>query len=220
MESEWKIRVAPRKLASGEVDNELVEVWKPNNKSDDAMLMFNPTISLVIRNRMAKDTKAIIIPITMIYSFENCLSVIYNRLMTDGLYRMDKGTMYIDAKIAEKCSIKLSVFKDNITFIPIIIYTKHTEEPIKGIRLYLSGTPILELRHNDIREVCEILNHLDINTYTVALAMLEKMSTMDAKLDTMLANQVTMMEYLSSLIASQHTQSAKIASDSFSWETV
>ena len=220
MESDWKIRIAPRKLATGEYDTELIEFWKPSNKADDSMLMFNPSISLNIKNRAVKDSKAIIVPINLVYAFENCLSVIYNKLSTSGLYKVDRGKMYIDAKIADKCSIKLSVFKDSITFIPIIIYAKHTEEPIKGIRLYLSGTPILDLRHNEVREACEILSHLDINTYSVALAMLEQMSTMNEKLDAVLSNQVTMLEYLNSLIVNKQIGGSSTASTPFTWESV
>lgn len=194
-ETDWRIKITPRKRRDGTYESSAVSFWSPEH-TDETMLIYNPIISIVMRNRFDKSA-VITIPINQVYALEDALSVAYNNLNTKGLYTTDGQKLYIDAKIADKTAIKLTCFRDVIILYPIIMYLPSGEE-LKGIRFVSNGKPVADMRHVDIRELCEKLNHMDLQTFSIIASMLEKMGEMDQKLDRILETQAEILQLLKS----------------------
>jgi len=200
VESDWKVRIVPRRAPSGEYDEEIFSTWKPDK--DEEMLIFNPSISLVVRNRTDRNA-SVSIPISLTYALESCLSAVYSRLQTKGLYTMVNNELYLDANIAEKCAVKLSIYKSHIVLIPVVVHNTTTDEMLRGIRLWYGGNFVANLRHNEVRELCEVLNHLDIQAYTMILALAERITKMDEKLDQVISSQSLILSMLKDLGATK-----------------
>lgn len=193
-ECEWKIRVLPRKNQDGRYDEELYDVWSPTGK--ESMLVFNPTISIVIKGRHGDNQVSAMVPIHMVYALEHCLSTVYERLQVKGMYRSEGSSLYIDGNIAGRNATKLSLYRASLVMIPAVVTDRFTGKMLRGVRLSYDGDVIGDLHHAELREICEVLNHLDINSYSMILALAEKLVRMDRKLDTILDGQAMILSIL------------------------
>lgn len=193
-EAEWRIRIAPRKRKNFE-RSELITFWNPSDSSDsESMLIYNPTISINVKNRYDSQLSAII-PVNMAYALEDALNVMYENLQTKGLYTKDGNILYIDPKVADKCAVKIPCFTGSIILYPAKIQTKSGEE-IRAARVVSDGKVIADMRHEELRELCELINHLDIQTFSLIASLLEKIDNMDKKLDRIMEAQATILDLL------------------------
>lgn len=194
-EAEWRVRISPRKMQDGTYDASTVSFWTPpDGSAEDRMLIYNPTIGITVRNRFNKGD-GILIPITLLYALSNKLMIVYNNLNTKGLYTTDGSKLYIDAKLADKAAVKLMSYRDTIIFYPVKVSVGSGEE-IKAIRIVANGKTIADMRHDEVRELCETLDHLDIQTFSLILSMMEQMNYMDEKLDRILQTQSEILQIL------------------------
>lgn len=194
VECDWKIRILPRKDQDGRYESELYDVWKPTKGEE--VLLFNPSISLVIRGRQGTEPTSVLVPIHLVYTLEHCLSSVYERLHTKGLYRSEGGTLYMDGNIAGKTAVKLSLYRASLIMIPSVVIDKFSNKTLRGIRLTYDGNTIGNLQHTEVREICELLNHLDVNAYTMVLALAEKLTRMDQKMDKIIDGQSMILSIL------------------------
>lgn len=194
-EAEWRVRISPRKMQDGTYDSNTVSFWTPpDGSADEKMLIYNPSVGISVRNRFNKGD-GILIPITLLYALSNKLMIVYNNLNTKGLYTTDGSKLYIDAKLADKSAVKLMSYRDTIIFYPVKV-SVGTGEEVKAIRIVANGKTIADMRHDEVRELCETLDHLDIQTFSLLLSMLEQMNYMDEKLDKILQTQSEILQIL------------------------
>lgn len=212
-ETTWRIRISSRKNPE-KPEGDIISKWTPNTSNAESMLIFNPMISLVVRNRF--DTqKSILIPMTMFYPLGNILSVCYNGLANDKLYKQDGNTLYMDGNQAKHTARKLSCFKDVLVLHPCVISTNSGD--LKGIRIINASkdATIGDLRHQEVRDLIEKISHMDIQTYTLVLSLLDQLDQMDQKLDRMISLQTEILGILKS--EGIPKKDVKIKNDDFDW---
>lgn len=213
--TEWRIRINPRVNPDGSKE-ELVRMW--TTPENETMLIFNPIVSIVIRNTKDKTLPNISVPINRAYGLEDALSVVYNNLKTKGLYKSDGNKLYLDNNIAEKCSTRLNCYRDIVVFRPSVLYLP-TGEDVKGIIIVTNGQIIGELRHDEIRECCEVLNHLDVQTYTLIASLLDQQQKMEGKLDRIIQNHSEVLMSLNQILKNQTAQMPEQKPDTpFTWK--
>lgn len=183
--TEWHIRVSPDGVKE-DGPEEIFRVWLPNGEKDNSKrwVFYNPKIAIMIRSRLDKTAKYFV-PMTMFYSLKDALRIMYGRLAGKELYSKEDGVLYLNqSKVAEN-SIKLSIFSDSFIFKPALIEVSE-EETKRGINIIStrsSDIAPLEMDVNEVKTIYEIIDRLDVNTYTLILAMAEQLGEMDLKLD-------------------------------------
>lgn len=214
--TEWRIRINPRKNVDGTEAERIVNFWEPPNRKGDGMLIYNPIVTINVRNSRVKDAPSINIPINKAYGLEDALSVVHNNLRVKGLF-MNEGTkLYLDIKLAEQYSTKVNCFRDIVVFRPAVLYLP-TGEDVKGIQIICNSQLIAEIRHDEIRELCEVLNHLDVQTYVLVASMLEGQYLLDKKLDRVLEQNSELLMLVNRLLKSQEVNKQTNPSDPFAW---
>lgn len=199
----WKIRVSPEgfrtvgKTKESVVEESFFRMWTPDGKSH--YLFYQPRIILFIQEPKQPDTR-VIIPISALYLIKDMMQASYHRLGTDRLYTKNDGVLYCDEKIAKSLQLSMKLPKENTVYsIPTIITNPYTGEESRGIKLISTqaGGKPCHITEDEIRTIYEILDRLDVNTYTTILSMMEKLVTMDGKLDRILETQNTILHILS-----------------------
>ena len=188
--------------------------------------MYNPSIGLIIRNKF-ESKNYIIVPIHMMYGLINILSVINNRLDNKKLYTSEGNRLYLDAGKAVESSVKISCFSDSIYIVPSVMEVD--QQDLKAVQIKHNSTiyPVIgTMTYRELHQVTETLRHMDFQTYSIILAMLEKIVTIDTKIDQILDTQTEILRLLrgegiksSKVNIDANKQTAKIQSD-FSWEGV
>lgn len=154
------------------------------SKIGNQSLIFSPTVALVLRGRGQNRSDAWI-PVNLFYRFTSTLSHAYHSLSTDKLYYSDKGTLYLDRKIADAQTRKISLFRNSLTLSPDIAYDR-TGKQMKGVLFSVDGTAMGVMGHNDVLGMVEMLDHFDINTYSLLAGVVDELESMSSKVDTIL----------------------------------
>lgn len=193
---EWRIHVNPKGLKNdGPNDHRpLITFWTPNGEPQSRMLLYNPKIALVGRMKRAQVEENIYIPLNLLYAFANKLSMVYQGLSSSGLKKRDGSNLYIDQNQAIRLSQKLSLFSKSVVMVPSVLTIHDTE--VLGVQFTVGGKFAGSMPHSDIRELCEILNHTDIQVYSLILSMMETIDTMDQKIDRILETQSEILSLL------------------------
>lgn len=222
METQWKIRISPKTSPTQQNNNQsIITTWAPN-LSNNQMLMYNPTIGLLIRNR--KDTKNyIIVPIHMIYLFINSLIVVNNNLDKNKIYREEDNHLYLDTAKVIDSSVKMSCFSDSIIISPSIM--ELNQQDIKAVQIKHNSTimPIIgNLTHRELHQLIETLRHMDFQTYSIVLALMERIVIMDQKIDTIMETQKEILGLLKGEGIKSNKVSIKTNNpiSDFTWEGV
>ncbi|MCM1532579.1 MAG: hypothetical protein NC114_09955 [Ruminococcus flavefaciens] len=147
-------------------------------------LIFSPTVALVLRGR-GKTQMDAWIPVNLFYRFTSTLSHAYHSLSTDKLYYSDGGTMYVDRKIADAQARKISLFRNSLTLSPDIAYDR-TGKQMKGILFSIDGNAMGVMSHNEVLGMVEIMDHFDVNTYSLLAGVVDELESMNSKIDTVL----------------------------------
>ncbi len=178
-ELSWRIRIAPRLNKDGK-PLPITSKWKPTG--GEPMLIFNPRVSINIKPNYGDNTSSITIPLNMTYALVDALNVMYDRIQTKGLYTRDGKKLYIDAKIASQCIYKIPVYTSSILLIPSKISPTDLDET-KSIKVIYDGQEYGEIRHDELRELCDVMNRIDFTSYTLLCSLLEKVYDLDDKLE-------------------------------------
>jgi len=163
-------------------DEPLVVRYK--SKVGNQSLIFSPTVALVLRGRGQNRLDAWI-PVNLFYRFTSTLSHAYHSLTTDKLYYSDKGTMYMDKKISESQTRKISLFRNNLVLSPDITYDR-TGKQMKAILFSIDGEALGMMGHNEVLGMVELLDHFDVNTYSLLAGVVDEMESLHNKLDTVI----------------------------------
>lgn len=194
MTSIWKIRVSPNGVKDSQPE-ELFKVWMPNNGKEKSKrwIFYNPKIAFIIQYKFNNMIKYYI-PVSMFYALKDTLKVMYNRVLDKDMYTKINGKMYLNESKANENKVKLTMFSDSLIFTPVLIeYEANDTTNVKrGIKIESTqddNKPPINIDANELKTLYEVLNHLDINTYSLILSLIERMSSMDQKLDNILDTQ-------------------------------
>lgn len=144
------------------------------------ILIYDPSIALVIKDHSTG--KQLLIPVNMLNRVRDALYMMYQKLDTKGLFTTVDGKLYVDKKVAESCQLKTQLFKGPLIFTP----TVYTDENVhKAIYMMYQDVRII-VKQDDIPSIYNVLERLDVHTYSLMLTMLERMDEMDQKLDTVI----------------------------------
>ena len=193
---EWRIKVSPGGTRD-HPDEKVIKFWAPNNEPQNKMLLYNPKISLSgrSRDRYAQTTEEVYIPVNRIYLFANKLMTVYRGLSSEKLkIRNENEKLFMDANAMLENSQKLNLFGKSLIISPSIV--RYANEELLGVQFTMGGTYAGMMDHNEVRELCEILSHTDIQVYTMLLSMMEKLDDMDGKLDRLAEGQAQILRVL------------------------
>lgn len=206
---EWNIIVSPNKDTQKE-DIDIFRRWTPPGEQNAKVLIYSPKIamvpSMVMRKGMSfadfnreKDTRAYMaIPIDHIYIFINVLQQVYKDLSNPKLFIKDtSGYIYMDKQTAKECSRKVKLFNGDAVISPAIFAFNAGE--IIGVTITYKGTLVGSMTHKEVRKLCELVNHMDIQVYSLLLNMVEQNLDISDKLDRMSEDIRDIRNFLSML---------------------
>lgn len=206
--SSWRVVVSPNGIErDGQVSQNLVNVWTPKNASTQR-LYFSPKISIIGLSKYTRHK--IWIPISLLYTLRDCVQTSYARLSLKGLFHEQNGRIYCDRALAQEQRIKLPIPKGySVLFEPSVFY--RDEECQICISITTASSPDGEviLLRNEAKELFTTLDHIDSNSYTIILALLENMNTLNDKTDTILENQDRIMRMLAKTLEIKELENIK-----------
>lgn len=164
-------------------DGPLVAVHR--SKVGNMTLLFSPTVALVVRSRKGSEESAWI-PLHLIPRFTGNVAAVY-RSLTDGrTFHTDEGTkeLFLDKKRATKVAIKMSLFKNGLLIGPTIVnsYGKN----VAGIAFSVDGKTIGAMSHVDAMSLVDVLDRMDLATYSTVAGMVDKLAEVDSKTESIL----------------------------------
>lgn len=218
LDMEWRIHVNPRGTRNEvEEHRPIISFWSPNGKHEERMLIYNPKIALVGRvKKPAYAEETVYIQINQLYAFANKLSQVYQGLSAANLKKRDGNHLYIDQSQALKTSQKMNLYNKSLVITPSIL-TIHDSEVI-GVQFTVGGKFAGSMPHTDIRELCEILTHTDVQVYSLVLSLLEKLDDMDQKLDKIIAMQSELLGVIKSNQIQARTVRVADPAGNFQWQ--
>lgn len=201
--STWRVVVSPNGIdQNGQQSQELIKAWTPKNSSSVQRIYFNPKISIIGMSKTAKHR--IWVPISLLYTLRDCIQTSYARLSIKGLFHEQDGYIYCDQSRALEQRIKLPIPKGHsVIFEPSVYYRDEDAEICISITTASSPEGSVVLLRNEAKELFTILDHIDTNSYTVILVLLENMKTLDNKADMMLAKQDQIIRMLAKSIGTK-----------------
>lgn len=214
--SEWKVRITPdgpnvenNGYTKEELDQGLTRSWQPENGLK--WIFFRPKISIIAKSKR-ESRHSIWIPTSLLYSLRDCIQTSYARLATKGLFYEKDGMIYCDKAEAQRQRILLPIPGGfSVLFEPTIIYGKD-DKPKLGISLRTSSNPdaVVLLSRTEAKELFTILDHVDINSYSAILAMLEKLERLENRTDKLLQGQQQLIQMVGKLLNRQELSKVTI----------
>lgn len=189
------------------------------SKIGNQSLIFNPTVYLNIEGRDARGpgSPQASVPANMLYRFNGAMTKVYKSLGDDKMYRAEGRSLYLDAKMASQATRKLSLFRNVLVMSPITLSLGDDDPQTRAVAFAVDSTVIGALAHNELLNLIDIINHMDLNSYTLMAGLVDQMAAMDEKLDKVLAA-------LNSLLF--EVKKKQLSNDTFAvdqglpWETV
>lgn len=185
----WKIIVSPRGLRDDSGVAPTVRFWSPKGQPEEKMLIYSPKIALsakYIQKRYdgqneAQSHESINMPINMVYTFANRMRSVYQSLSDPKMFHRDSnGNIIMDKNLAIQNSKKMSLYNANLVISPSVIY--YGDSQGYGAVITMGGKPVGRMAHFEMKELCELIDHLDFQVYSLLLSVLEKNCEMDDKL--------------------------------------
>ena len=216
--STWRIRITPdvpNNVENGytkeELDQGLTRQWQP--ETGLKWIFFHPKISIIAKSK--KEPKhRVWIPTSLLYSLRDCIQTSYARLSTKGLFYDQDGTIYCDKAEAQRQRILLPIPGGfSVLFEPTVIYGKDDKGKL-GISLRTSSSPdgVVVLTRTEAKELFTVLDHVDLNSYSAILAMLEKLERLEDRTDKLLQGQQQLIQMVGKLLNRQELSKVTIQS--------
>ena len=213
----WKIRVSPmgylrkeREQPGITGDESFFRFWTPSG-SQQEYLFYEPRVVLLVQEYKRHETR-ISIPLSVMYLFRDALQVMINRSKTEGLYTTPDGQLHMDKSISYENHLIIPLPRDSsVRFQHSLVVEGFGEDSryVKGITIQTETAAAgCGINLAEARNILEILNHVDISTYTTILTLLETIHTMDRKLDTMMELQHRILRLLG-----QESKNVKVIDD-------
>lgn len=171
----FQVMVSSRNGENGEL------IQRYRSKKGFESLIYNPSIGIAISGRANNNGPRIVFPHTMLYAIANTLSKVYEDLSSEKLYIKDDKQLLLDAKYADKYAKKVVSYNSALIFRPAIYDNR--DGGSYGISVNIDGQNTGIMSHNEVRNVLDTFERFDITTFTMLAAMVDKLGTMDQKLD-------------------------------------
>ena len=138
---------------------------------------------------------------SMLYAMKDALKVMYNRLSSKDIYSKVNGQIYMSEQTANENKIKVTMFSDSVVLSPIMIEKEENEVTVykRGVKIESLQDPDrtpLEIEVIELKTIYEVLDRLDINTYSLILSLAEQLGEMDQKLDKVLELQTKILKLI------------------------
>lgn len=207
--STWRVIVSPNGIdQNGQQTQELIKAWTPKNSSSAQRIYFNPRISIIGMSRTTKHK--VWVPISLLYTLRDCIQTSYARLSIKGLYYEQDGYIYCDQARAQEQRIKLPIPKGySVLFEPSVYYRDENTEICISITTASSPEGSVVLLRNEAKELFTTLDHIDTSSYSVILALLENMRTLDDKANMMLEKQDQIIRMLAKTIGTNELKNVE-----------
>ena len=167
-------------------DGPLVTVHR--SRVGNMTLVFSPTVALVVRSRSRSIEDNAWIPLHLIPRFTSNVASVYHTLSDGKIVHSDNGKMFIDKKKAVSASVKMSLFRNGLMIAPAVLDS--AGKPTVGISMSIDGKIIGSMVHSEAMSLVDILDRLDLATYSVMAGMVDKLAEIDTKTEEIL--RVTM----------------------------
>lgn len=201
-------------------------ITKYRSKIGNESLIFNPSIALIIKSRNNREVMDALIPLNLIYRFTAAVSGVYQKLQSEKLFLVDGSSLYVDQKLALQHSRKISLFRNSLTITPGIC-SDRTGKLVKGITFTIEGSPLGTMSHTEVLGLLDLMDHLDISTFSLLAGVVDEMESMNRKMDTVVTKLNNIESILMQLstskqpLQSQMTGPARQSSlPGFNWQTV
>lgn len=194
---EFRLMVSPRtrKDADGnyvDMDRMMIHhVSKIGNQS----LIFNPRVVITVRPKYWSDGIApeATIPMHLFYRFVGVLTQVYNNCMDKGVYREDGG-LFLDQKGAAAAARRMSLFRYSLTIYPDIMADRDNVQ-VRAMGFQLDRTKLGSVSMIEVPALIDVLDHMDLATYTVLIGMLEEIDELHTS-NGIIINKLTQIEEL------------------------
>ena len=161
-------------------------ITRYRSKIGNESLIFNPSVALILKSRAIRETAIdALIPLNLIYRFTASVSAVYQKLQSEKLFLVDGSSLYVDQKQALQHSRKMSLFRNSLTIIPGVA-SDRMGKLIKGITFSTEGNPIGTMHHGEVLGLLDVMDHLDISSFTLLAGVVDEMASMNIKMDTVL----------------------------------
>lgn len=161
-------------------------VTEYRSKIGNVSLIFNPSVVIILRNRNPNVSQvSAMIPVSLFYRFTSTLSGVYQSLQKDKLFHSDSGVLYLDQKAAINYARKLSLFKNSLTIIPEV-HQDRSGKAVKGIGFRVDGEFIGTISHSEGLCLIDVLDHLDINTFSLLAGVVDELDSISRRTDIIL----------------------------------
>ncbi len=168
-------------------------VTRYTSKKGKSSLIYNPVIYMSLDVKGGTINDSISVPLGTVYTFNRTLNAVYKRLSTKGLYTRNEGVV-MDKALASKLALKFGIYKDQVIIAPAISNTSYDGIQREGVSISTQTGSTMVITHADALALCEVLQNIDISTYTMLAVSLaknvdieDKLATMDEKLDRILS---------------------------------
>ena len=209
--SSWRVVVSPSGLdQNGNASQELVKPWGPKNSAPQR-IYFNPKISIIGMSRFTKHR--IWVPISLLYTLRDCIQTSYARLSIKGLFYERDGYVYCDHARAQEQRIKLPIPKGHsVLFEPSVFYKDDEGQICISLTTASSPEGSVSVLKNEAKELFTTLDHIDVNSYTVILSLLESMMNLNNKADMMLVKQSRLERMLAKILGIKELENVEAGS--------
>jgi len=161
-------------------------ITRYRSKIGNESLIFNPSVALILKSRVIRETITdALIPLNLIYRFTASVSAVYQKLQSEKLFLADGSSLYVDQKQALQHSRKISLFRNSLTITPGVA-SDRTGKLIKGITFNIEGNPIGTMHHGEVLGLLDVMDHLDISSFTLLAGVVDEIASMNLKMDTVL----------------------------------
>lgn len=185
----WKIVVSPKGLKDDNGVSPTVRFWTPRGQPQDKMLIYSPKIALSAKYvpkryddpEEYQNHESLNLPINMVYTFANRIRSVYQALADPKMFHKDaNGNIIMDKNLAIQNSKKMSLYNANLVIMPAVVY--YGDSQGYGAVISMGGKPVGRMMHFEMKELCELIDHLDFQVYSILLSVLEKNCEIDDKL--------------------------------------
>ena len=121
--------------------------------------------------------------------------------------------MYVDRNVALSVSRRMSLFRNSITLTPGVTVDR-TGKPIKGIDFVVDEVVIGTMSHTEVLGVIDLIDHIDLSTYTLIAGVIDELESSNRKLDHMQAQ----MDRIEKLLQPQKNTRHDERPSTFDWK--
>lgn len=153
--------------------------------SGSQYLMYRPTVGLSIQSRKNQNIYAIC-PSHLIYQLAGIFYSVYQKLSEKDWYiASPDGSITIVSSEVAKMSKRMSLFRSVIEVRPTMLDVLN-EGTVPGIMVIINRELCGTMLEYEVKAFIDMVNHMDISTYSLLVGLVDKVDQIDGKLDKLL----------------------------------